>query len=219
MNKVGSWFSKIFLAPIVKKLFIKEIKGKENIPKRNFILVSNHQSYLDIIIDAYLCVPRRFHFIGQVDGFKGIMKGLIRFLYFISGVIPLDRRNKESRKKVIREATEVLKKGDILIIYPEGRRSLNKEIQKGKLGVAGIFLKTGVPILPTGVKGTFELLPPKGKLKISQIVKINIGKLLYFEKEFAKAQNLNCDSEEYKEVLREIIDKIMGKITNLFEII
>ena len=80
-------------------------------------------------------------------------------------------------------------------------------------------MKTGVPILPTGVKGTFELLPPKGKLKISQIVKINIGKLLYFEKEFAKAQNLNCDSEEYKEVLREIIDKIMGKITNLFEII
>jgi len=142
------------------------------------------------------------------------MKGLIRFLYFISGVIPLDRRNKESRKKVIAQAIEILKKGDILIIYPEGKRSLNKEIQKGKLGVAGIFLKTGVPILPTGVKGTFELLPPKGKLKIKQIVKINIGKPLYFEKEFKEAQNLNCDSEEYKEILGKITDKIMVAIKN-----
>ena len=219
MSRALSWFCKIFLAPIVKKLFIKEIRGRENIPERNFILVSNHQSYLDIIIDIYLCVPRRFHFIGQVDGFKGIMKGLIRFLYFISGVIPLDRRNKESKKKVIAQAIEILKKGDILIIYPEGKRSLNKEIQKGKLGVAGIFLKTGVPILPTGVKGTFELLPSKGKLKIKQIVKINIGKPLYFEKEFKETQNLNCNSEEYKEILREITDKIMEEITNLFEII
>ncbi len=219
MNKAGSWFCKIFLTPIVKKLFIKEIRGQENIPERNFILVSNHQSYLDIIVDSYLCVPRRFHFIGQVDGFKGIMKGLIRFLYFISGVIPLDRQKKESRKKVVIEAVKVLKKGDILIIYPEGRRSLNKEIQKGKLGVAGIFLKTGVPILPTGIIGTFGLLPPKGKLKIKQIVKINIGKPLYFEKEFAQAQNLNCNSEEYKEILREVTDKIMEEIANLFEII
>lgn len=215
MNKPCSWFCKIFLAPIVKKLFIKEIRGGVNLPERNFILVSNHQSYLDIIVDSYLCVPRRFHFIGQVDGFKGIMKGLIRFLYFISGVIPLDRRNKESKKGAIAKAIKVLKKGDILIIYPEGRRSLNKEIQKGKLGVAGIFLKTGVPILPTGVKGTFELLPPKGKLKIKQIVKINIGKPLYFEKEFTEAQNLDENSPEYQEILQKITDKIMEEIEKL----
>lgn len=215
MNKVVSWFCKIFLAPIVKKLFIKEIKGETNLPKRNFILVSNHQSYLDIIVDSYLCVPRRFHFIGQVDGFKGIMKGLIRFLYFISGVIPLDRQKKESRKKVIAKAIEILQKGDILIIYPEGRRSLNKEIQKGKLGVAGIFLKTGVPILPTGVKGTFELLPPKGKLKIKQIVKINIGKPLYFREEFDKAKNLDCNSEDYKNLLEKITSKVMTEIKKL----
>jgi len=219
MNKPCSWFCKIFLAPLVKKLFIKEIRGRANLPERNFILVSNHQSYLDIIVDSYLCVPRRFHFIGQVDGFKGIMKGLIRFLYFISGVIPLDRRNKESRKKVISQAIEILKKGDILIVYPEGKRSLNEEVQKGKLGVAGIFLKTGVPILPTGVKGTFELFPPKGRLKIKRIVRVNIGKLLYFEEEFKKAQNLNCDSVEHKEILRKITDKIMEEITNLFETI
>ena len=214
MNRAGSWFCKIFLAPVVKKLFIKEIKGRENIPERNFILVSNHQSYLDIVVDGYLCVPRKFHFIGKIDGFRGIMKWLICFLYFIAGVIPLDRRNKESRKKVIAQAIKILRKGDILIIYPEGKRSLNKEIQEGKLGVVGIFLKTGVPILPAGIKGTFELLPPKGKLKIKQIVKINIGKPLYFKEEFAKAQNLDEDSEEYKEILRGIICKVMTAIKN-----
>ena len=216
MNRIGSWFCKIFLAPLVKKLFIKEIKGIENIPKRNFILASNHQSYLDIIIDSYLCVPRRFHFIGQIDGWKGIMGWLIRAVYFLSGVIPLDRTSDESRENALREAIKVLKRGDILIIYPEGRRSENGEIQEGKLGVARIFLKTGVPILPAGIKGTFALLPPKGKLKIKKIIKINIGKPLFFEEEFAKAKNLNEDSKEYRKILREIIARIMEEINKLF---
>ena len=72
MNPAISWFCKIFLKPIVDWLLIKEVKGLENIPTGPFILVSNHVSYLDIIINGYLCVPRKFHFIGQFDGFEGI---------------------------------------------------------------------------------------------------------------------------------------------------
>jgi len=214
MNRVASWFCKIFLKPIVDKILIKEVKGIENIPKTNFILVSNHQSYLDIIIDSYLCVPRRFHFIGQIEGWKGILKWLIRFVYFLSGVIPLDRQSDESRENAFKEAVEVLKKGDILIIYPEGRRSINGEIQKGKFGVARIFLKTKVPILPAGIKGTFELLPPKGKLKIKKIIKVNIGQPLFFEKEFEEAKNLEENSKEYKEILQRITAEVMEGIKN-----
>ena len=215
MNPLLSWFCKIFLGPLVKKLFIKKIKGLENIPKRNFILVSNHQSYLDIIINSYLCVPRRFHFIGQIEGFKIPLKWLIASLYFFSGVIPLNRKNEHSREKVVKEATSVLKKGDILIIYPEGRRSTSGEIQEGKLGTARIFLKTGVPILPVGIKGTFEVLPPKGKLKIKKIIKINIGQPLFFEKEFQTSKNLTEDSQEHQQILQKITNKTMEEITNL----
>jgi len=216
MNPLFSWFCKIFLAPLVKRLFIKKIKGLENIPKRNFILVSNHQSYLDIIINSYLCVPRRFHFIGQIEGFKIPLKWLIASIYFLSGVIPLNRRDERSREKVVKEAISVLKKGDILIIYPEGRRSTNGEIQEGKPGVAKIFLKTEVPILPARIKGTFELFPPKGKLKIKRIVKINIGKPLFFKEELERAKKLEENSEEYQQILQKITNKTMEEINNLF---
>jgi len=219
MNPLLSWFCKIFLKPIVTRLLIKEVKGLEGLPKTNFILVSNHQSYLDIIIDSYLCVPRRFHFIGQIVGWKGIMKWLIRTLYFLSGVIPLDRTSDESRENAIREAIKVLKKGDILVLYPEGRRSENGEIQEGKLGTARIFLKTGTPILPAALGGTFELFPPKGKLKIKRIVKINIGEPLYLREELKMAENLNENSPEHKEIVEKITDKIMDQINNLCQAI
>jgi len=215
MNIFASWFCKIFLKPIVNWFLIKEVRGLENIPRGNFILVSNHLSYLDIIVDGYLCVPRRFHFIGQIDGWKGIMKLLIRAFYFICGVIPLDRQSDESREKALKDAIKVLKKGNILVLYPEGRRSANGQLQEGKLGTAKIFLKTGIPILPAGLKGTFELLPPGGKLKIKRIVKISIGQPLYFKEEFIGAKNLNCDSEKYKEICQKITDKIMAEISNL----
>ena len=215
MNPLLSWFCKIFLQPLVHWLFIKEVRGWENIPQRNFILVSNHTSYLDIIFDAYLSVPRKFHFIGQIEGFKIPLKWLIAALYFISGVISLNRKDENSREEAVKKAIEVLKRGDILIIYPEGRRSLTGEIEEGKPGTAKIFLKTGVPILPASIKGAFELLPPHGKLKIKRIIKINIGKPLFFEEEFKEAQKLDENSEEYKEILEKITTQIMEEIKKL----
>jgi len=215
MNKALSWSCKIFLKPIVDKILIKEVRGWENIPKGPFILVSNHQSYLDIIINGYLCVPRNFHFIGQIDGWRGIMKWLIRIFYFICGVIPLDRQSDESRKKTVKEAIKVLKKGNILVLYPEGRRSTNGQVQEGKLGTAKIFLKTGVPILPTGIKGAFELMPPNGKLKIKRTIEVNIGRPLFFKEEFNLIQNLNENLPEYQQILKKITDKIMEELKQL----
>lgn len=218
MNKAGSWFCKIFLKPIVDKFLIRKVKGLENVPTEgNFILVANHQSHLDHIATAYVCVPRRFHMIGQVDRYNtGLVRVLRDLIYFIAGVIPLNRKSKESKKKVIEEAIKILNKGDILIIYPEGTRSRMGQIQEGKLGAAKIFLKTGVPILPVGIKGTFELLSPGRSFpKIKRSIEINISKPLYFEEEFKKAKNLNESSEKYREIFQEITKKIMEEITNL----
>jgi 1-acyl-sn-glycerol-3-phosphate acyltransferase len=204
--------------PLVKFLFVKEIKGLENIPKRNFILVSNHQSYLDFYINGIMCVPKRFHFIGQIDSWKGIAGFFVKTYYKMAGVIPLDRKSEESRKIVIEKAIEVLKKEEILIMYPEGKRSVDGKLQEGKLGIAKIFLKTGIPILPVGIKGTFELLPPHGKLKIKKIAIVSIGKPLYFEKEFKEAVNLKEDSERYCEILKKITSGIMSHIAELIQL-
>jgi len=216
MNRFISWFCKIFLKPIVDKFLVKEVKGLENIPKTNFILVANHQSHLDQIATGYVCVPRRFHMIGQVDRYSGLTKLFLYLVYFIAGVIPLNRKNEESKKRATEEAIKILKKGDILVIYPEGTRTRTGEIGKGKLGIAKIFLRTGIPILPVGIKGPFELMPPGKKFpKIKRIVEIKIGKPLYFKEEFEFAKNLDCNCQEYKNLCQKITDKIMAEISNL----
>jgi len=218
MNLFVSWFCKIFIKPIVGLLFIKEVKGLENIPKGNFILASNHQSHLDWIVCGWLCVPRRFTYIGQVDRYSGLLGFGRNLLYFVAGVIPVNRKDENSKKKAVEKAIEALKRGKILVIYPEGTRSRTGEIQKGKLGTAKIFLKTETPILPVAIKGTFEIFPPgKGFPEIKKIVKVNIGKPLYFKEELERTKNLNCGSEDYKNLLQQITDKIMEEIFHLYQ--
>ncbi len=215
MNKLLSIAAKIFLAPIVSVVFVKEAKGLENFPKTNFILAPNHQSYLDIIVCAYLCVPRKFTFIGQVDKGRGII-GLLRdALYSLAGVIPLNRKNESSKKQAFAKAVRAIKNGYSLIIYPEGKRSETGEVQKGKWGVAKLFLQTGVPVVPLGITGAFEIMPPHGKTKIKRAVKLNVGKPIFFKEALEKAKNLNEGSEEYKNLCMDITDNIMEDVKKL----
>jgi len=217
MNRTVSWFCKIFLKPIVDTFLIKEVRGLENIPKGNFILVSNHQSHLDWIASGYLCVPKKFTFLGQVDRYTGPLGFGRDLLYLVAGVIRINRKDEESKKIALEKAIEAIKKnGHSLVIYPEGTRSRTGEIQKGRTGAVKIYLKTGVPILPAAIKGTFELFPPGGKLKIKRKVKINIGKPLHFGKERERVKNLDCNSLEYQNVLEEITEKIMTEIVRLY---
>ncbi len=215
MNKPVSWFSKIFLVPILKKLFVKEIKGKENIPDHNFIIASNHESHLDQIANGIICAPRRFSYIGQVDNYSGF-EGFVRdFFYFLGGVIQLDRTSKKSKEKVLKKSINFLKDGGSLIIYPEGTRTRTGKMNKGKWGIAKLLFQSKVPILPVALDGTFELMPPGGKLKIEKRIKINIGKPLYFPEELKKIKNLDKESKEYKKHLSEVTEKIMKKIKKL----
>jgi len=218
MNKFVSWFCYIFLKPIIKILFIKKVKGWENIPKRNFILAPNHSSHLDQLVTGYVCVPRKFHYIGQIDRYSGTDRILLQILYTVAGVIRVHRKNEESKKEAVEKSIEVLKKGASLIIYPEGTRTRNGKMGEGKPGIAKIFLKTGVPILPVGIKGTFELMPPGTSFpKIKREVKINIGNPLFFEEELKKAENLSEESIEYQEILGKITQKVMEEIKKLVE--
>jgi len=217
MNKVLSWFCKIFLAPLFSLLFLKKVEGKENIPHSNFILVSNHLSYLDILVDGYICLPRSFCFIGQIDGFKGILKKLVLLAYFFTGTIPLDRKSQASKKNCFQKSIEVLKKGNILVLYPEGTRSKNGKLQEFKNGFAKIFLKTGFPILPVVLKGTYELLPPHGKLKIKKIIEAKILPPLYFKEEFEKAKKFSEESEDYQKIVKEITQKTWEEMAKVLK--
>ncbi len=205
MNKIISIILKVFLAPIISILLIKEKRG--SLPKGNFILAPNHQSYIDIIVCGYLCVPRKFTFIGQVDKGKGIIGFLRDSIYFLAGVIPLNRKDEDSKKQAFARAVRALKNGYCLVIYPEGKRSKTGEVQEGKWGVAKLFLETNVPIVPLGIIGAIDVMSPNGKIKIKKLIKLNIGKPLFF-KEDLKLKN-------YKDTCINITNKVMTEIKKL----
>lgn len=216
MNKIVSFICKLILAPLLLLLLIKSVKGREVVKKsKNFILASNHQSYLDVLASGYVCLPKEFTFIGQVDKGKGVIGFLRNTLYSAAEIIPLDRNSNTSKKAVIDTAVDYLKRGYSLAIYPEGRRSLDGQVKEGKTGIARIFLQTGVPIIPMGIDGAFELYPPKGKLTIKRNIRIRIGKPMYLKEEFEKGKNLSPESEEYKELCIDITEKVMEKIKEL----
>lgn len=212
MKKIVSIISKILLAPLVGLIFIKKIKGKENIPQNNFILASNHQSYLDIVLSGYVCVPRKFTYIGQVDRKNKGFKIIRDWLYAYAEVIPVDRNDPESKKQAFETAVAYLKNGYNLVIYPEGTRTRTGEVQEGKWGISKIYLQTGVPILPMGIKGAFGIFPPGEKPKIKKEIELIIGKPLTFKDYFEKAKQIEIDSEEYKNICSEITLKVMEEI-------
>lgn len=218
MDRFLSLICKVLFKPPVDKYLIKEVQGLENRPEGNFILAANHQSHLDQVVTGYVCVPRKYHYIGQTDRYTGFPRLIMYFLYFFAGVIPVNRKDKSSREKAVQKAIEALKNGACLVIYPEGTRSRTGQLQEGKFGVAKLFLKTGVPILPAGIKGTFELMPVgKSWPKFKKIIEIRVAKPLFFEKELARAKNLSEESTEYQLITENITDKVMEEITNLIK--
>jgi 1-acyl-sn-glycerol-3-phosphate acyltransferase len=215
MNRFLSTILKFTLAPLVGMIFIKEVKGRNNFPDSNVILASNHQSYLDILLCGYICVPRKYTHIGQVDRENKGWSKLRDIIYSLAEVIPVNRKDDDSKKQAFLKAVEFLKNGYSLVIYPEGTRTRTGEVGEGKWGVAKFFLETGVPILPMGIKGAFELFPPGEKPKVKKNIRLNIGKPLFFKEELEKAKDLDCDSKEYEEICINITKRVMEEIKKL----
>ncbi len=216
MNRFLSSFYNFCLRRILNKCLVKKATGLENIPKSNMIVASNHQSHFDQVMTGYVCTPKPYRYIGQTDKYTGLARLVRDFLYFTHGTIRINRKDENSRKEAIKKSIGALQKGDSIVMYPEGTRSKNGELQEGKSGVAKLYLRTGVPILPVGIKGTAELMPI-GKVfpKIKKVIEINIGKPLYFEKELAEAKKLDDDSPRFKEIAKEITAKVMEEISQL----
>ena len=196
MKKIFSIFARNLVGPIFKRFFIEEVKGQENIPQNTtFILALNHQSYFD---HFFVPVPikeklEKVHFIGKLENKWQILQW--GWFYWLTETIPINRKA-EDKRRVLDKALEVLKRGEIIIIYPEGTRNKKRELLPGKTGVAELAVKSGVPVIPLG-------LIYKDNKPPALPVRLNIGQPLYFGK------NENCQN------LREITDEIMREIAKL----
>ncbi|MFD8019635.1 lysophospholipid acyltransferase family protein [Streptomyces lavendulae] len=199
----------VLLGPLLRMLFRPRIEGLENIPPDGAAIVAgNHLSFSDhFLMPAIL--KRRITFLAKAEYFTGPgLKGRLTAAFFRSaGQIPVDRSGKDAGQAALREGLGVLARGELLGIYPEGTRSHDGRLYKGKVGVAAMALGAGVPVVPCAMVGTFEIQPPGRRIPKIRRVTIRFGAPMEFSR--------YAGMERERAVLRAVTDEIMYAILGL----
>ncbi|MET8408405.1 lysophospholipid acyltransferase family protein [Streptomyces sp. NPDC005195] len=199
----------VLLGPLLRLAFRPRIEGLEHIPSSGGAIVAgNHLSFSDhFLMPAIL--KRRITFLAKAEYFTGPgIKGRLTAAFFRSaGQIPVDRSGKKAGQAAIREGLGVLRQGELLGVYPEGTRSHDGRLYKGKVGVAAMALKARVPVVPCAMIGTFEAQPPGQKIPNLHPVVIRFGEPLDFSR--------YAGMENEKVILRAVTDEIMYAILTL----
>ena len=188
------------LPPVFSALWRPTATGTEHVPKEGpAILASNHLSFIDHFF-LPMFIERPIFFLGKSDYFKGPKR-----LFFESvGVMPVAREGGDAGEASLRKGQEILEAGKLLGIYPEGTRSPDGRLYRGKTGPARLALRTGVPILPVAMVGTYEVLPPGARIPRFSKVEVRIGAPL----DFSRYQG----GENDRFVLRSATDELMYEL-------
>lgn len=157
------WLLKyVFVGPLIALINRPKVEGVENIPTHGpAILAGNHLSVADWLF-APLASPRRITYLAKSEyfttpGFKGTLQ---RWFYSGAGQVPIDRSGADAAQSALATATRLLGEGKLVGLFPEGTRSPDGRLFKGKTGMARVALATGIPVIPVAVIGTGEVCPP-----------------------------------------------------------
>jgi 1-acyl-sn-glycerol-3-phosphate acyltransferase len=207
---VGYWVVKAILRPLLAIFFRPWAEGTENVPREGpAILAWNHMSFSDHFFGP-LPLPRKVTFLAKSEYFTGRgVKGLISRAFFRGvGQIPVDRAGGQASERALNTGLRVLAAGKLLGIYPEGTRTPDGRLYRGKTGVARLALESGAPVIPCAMIGTYEFQPP-GRLlpRLSIRPGVRFGKPL----DFSRYADLKAD----RLVLRAVTDEIMYAVMNL----
>jgi len=199
----------IVLGPLLRAVFRPWVKGLENVPTSGpAILVSNHLSFSDSFF-LPLVVPRRITFLAKADYFTGRgLKGRLTAGFFRSaGQVPVDRSGAGAGDAALRTGLRVLSGGELLGIYPEGTRSPDGRLYRGKTGVARMALEGHVPVIPVAMVDTDKVQPIGQRVPNIARVGVRIGAPL----DFSRYEGMESD----RLVLRSITDEIMYELMKL----
>jgi len=204
------WFLKwIALGPLLRLVFRPETEGIENVPTEGpAILASNHLSYADWLFMP-LTLSRKVTFVAKAEyfttpGFKGWLQ---KTFFSGAGQVPIDRSSADAAAGALLSAKRVLDAGDLFGIYPEGTRSHDGKLYRGKTGVARLAIETGVPVIPVAVVGTDIVAPPGKKFGRWTRPLVRFGRPL----DFSRYEGLEND----RFILRSATDEIMYEIMRL----
>jgi 1-acyl-sn-glycerol-3-phosphate acyltransferase len=195
----------IFLGPLLRLLYRPKARGLENIPAEGpVILAANHLSFIDSLFIP-LVVKRKVVFLGKADYFSNARTS---WFFKAAGVIPVRREGGSASEAAIQAGVRELQSGHVVGIYPEGTRSPDGRLYRGKTGVARMALLARCPVVPVATFGTRELQPIGRKMpKLSGRIEVHFGKPLSFERFFGQ--------EADRFVLRSITDEVMYEIMML----
>ncbi|HXJ66301.1 MAG TPA: lysophospholipid acyltransferase family protein [Actinomycetota bacterium] len=197
------WLVKhVFLGPLLKLLYRPKARGLENVPGDGpVILAANHVSFMDSLFIP-LVLKRRVVYLGKSDYFD---HARTRWFFKMVNVIPVKREGGTAGEAAIRAGVKELDKGLIVGIYPEGTRSPDGRLYRGKTGVARMALLAKASVVPVGVFGTRDLQPPDRKMpKLSGRIQIVFGRPL----DFTRFEGQERD----RFVLRSVTDEILYEI-------
>ena len=161
--------------PLAKAVWRPEVTGLGNVPPSGgVILASNHLSFADSVVIP-IVVPRKVVFLAKSEYFTGTgLKGALSRAWFDGlGMLPVDRDDHRAALDSLDTALGVLRRGDAFGIYPEGTRSRDGRLYRGRTGVAHLALTAGVPIVPVGLCGTQDLQPVGSSLP--RVVKVSVS--------------------------------------------
>ena len=197
------------LPPVAKLYWRPRIIGLENIPSSGPVIVaSNHRSFADSMVIPFF-VPRKVVFLAKEDYFTGtgIKGALVRGWFEGIGMVPVDRDDTKAALASLDIALEVLGRGEAFGIYPEGTRSRDGRLYRGRTGVAHLALTSGAPVVPVGLTGTENIQPVGTTFPRRAEVTIRFGEPLRFADTYAGVPAGRAR--------REVTDVIMNEIQKL----
>lgn len=202
------WVVKAILKPLLRTIYRIRAEGVENIPKKApAIIAANHLSFLDSFFIPLVVRRRKVTYLAKADYFTSWKTA---WFFKNLGQISTERGGGRKSEQSLQIALEVLREGKLLGIYPEGTRSPDGHLYRGRTGVARLALTAGVPVIPCGLTGTDEVMPKNEKLPRMwgrPQVRLRFGKPLDFSRYEGK--------ERDRFVLRSVTDEIMYEIMRL----
>jgi len=195
--------------PLAKAVWRPRVFGIENVPRTGGVLLaSNHLSFFDSVVIPVVA-PREVAFLAKSDYFNGTgIRGTLQRLWFEGlGMLPVDREDTKGAIESLETALEVLGRGEAFGIYPEGTRSRDGRLYRGRTGVAHLALTAGVPVVPVGLKDTDKIQPVGTKYPKIARVTIAFGEPLDFT---GRGEDVPLGRAR-----REVTDEVMAAIQKL----
>ncbi|GLZ59985.1 MULTISPECIES: lysophospholipid acyltransferase family protein [Micromonospora] len=203
------WLLKyVILGPLLKLIFRPRVEGLRHVPATGpVILASNHLSFFDSIFIP-LIVSRRVTFVAKAEYFTGTgLKGRLMKMFFVgTGTIPVDRSGGQAARAALDTQLRVLRAQGVAGIYPEGTRSPDGRLYRGKTGVARLALESGAVVVPVAMLNADELQPPGRLLPRVGQVRVRFGAPLDFSRYAGLAGDRFVERAVTDEVMYELME-------------